>query len=236
MPRQHIFGNTAILACMSCCQDKGCEVEALHKSQSRVLWTVLGINGGMFAVELILGLLAGSVALLADSLDMLGDTLVYSFSLVAIGRAAHWRARSALLKGGIMAVFGLGVLGQAVYRLFVPETPAAALMGITALVALAANSLCLYLLTRHRHDDINMRSTWLCSRNDIVANTGVILAAAATALTVSIWPDLLISLVITAVFLRSSLTVLTEAWRELHPKRCPAGHCPINACTCPLGV
>jgi cation diffusion facilitator family transporter len=221
---------------MSCCQDKGCEVEALHKSQSRVLWAVLGINGGMFAVELILGLLAGSVSLLADSLDMLGDTLVYGFSLVAIGRAAHWRARSALLKGGIMAVFGLGVLGQAVYRLFVPETPAAALMGITALVALAANSLCLYLLTRHRHDDINMRSTWLCSRNDIVANTGVILAAGATALTASIWPDLLISLVITAVFLRSSLTVLTEAWRELQPKRCPAGDCPINACTCPVGV
>jgi Co/Zn/Cd efflux system component len=178
---------------MSCCQDKGCEVEALHKNQSLVLWTVLGINGGMFAVELTLGLLAGSVALLADSLDMLGDTLVYGFSLVAIGRAAHWRARSALLKGSIMAVFGLGVLGQAVYRLFVPETPAAALMGITALVALAANSLCLYLLTRHRHDDINMRSTWLCSRNDIVANTGVILAAGATALTASICPDLLIS-------------------------------------------
>ena len=221
---------------MSCCQDKGCEVEALQKSQSKVLWTVLSINGGMFAVELVMGLLVGSVALLADSLDMLGDTLVYGFSIFAIGRAAHWRARSALLKGGIMAVFGLGVLGQAVYKLFVPETPAAALMGITALVALAANGVCLYLLARHRGDDINMRSTWLCSRNDIVANTGVILAAGATALTHSMWPDLLISLVIVAVFLRSAYTVLTESWRELHPARCPAGRCPADACICPVGA
>ncbi len=221
---------------MSCCQDKGCEVEALHKSQSRVLWTVLGINGGMFAAELFVGLLAGSVALLADSLDMLGDTLVYSFSLFAIGRALHWRARSALLKGVVMASFGLGVLGQAVYKLFIPETPEAALMGITAFVALAANGVYLYLLTRHRADDINMRSTWLCSRNDIVANTGVILAAGATALTHSIWPDLLVSLLIVAVFLRSASTVLNEAWRELRPVRCPAGRCPEDACACPVGA
>ena len=218
---------------MSCCQDKGCEVEALQKSQSKVLWTVLGINGGMFVVELVMGLLVGSVALLADSLDMLGDTLVYGFSIFAIGRALHWRARSALLKGGIMAVFGLGVLGQAIYRIYVPETPEAGLMALTAVVALIANGFCLYLLTRHRGDDINMRSTWLCSRNDIVANTGVILAAGATALTSSIWPDLLISLVIVAVFLRSAFTVLTEAWRELHPPLCPAGRCPADACVCP---
>lgn len=218
---------------MSCCQDKSCEVEALRKGQSKVLWTVLGINGSMFVVELLAGLLAGSVALLADSLDMLGDTLVYSFSLFVIGKAAHWRARSALLKGGIMAVFGLGVLGQGVYKLFVPATPEAGLMGLTALVALAANGVCLYLLTRHRADDINMRSTWLCSRNDIVANSGVIVAALATALTSSIWPDLLISLLITVVFLRSALTVVTEAVRELRPARCPAGNCPVNACACP---
>lgn len=221
---------------MSCCQDKGCEVEALQKSQSRVLWIVLGINGGMFAIELVMGLLVGSVALLADSLDMLGDTLVYSFSIFAIGRALHWRARSALLKGGIMAVFGLGVLGQAIYKLFVPEAPIAGLMALTAVVALIANGVCLYLLTRHRADDINMRSTWLCSRNDIVANTGVILAAGATALSSSIWPDLLISLVIVAVFLRSAFTVLTEAWRELYPVLCPARLCPVDACACPAGI
>lgn len=129
---------------MACCQDKGCEVEALHQRQSNVLWAVLGINGGMFALELVMGLLVGSVALLADSLDMLGDTLVYGFSLFAIGRAAHWRVRSAFFKGGIMAVFGLGVLAQAVYKLFVPETPIAGLMALTAVVTLIANGVCLF--------------------------------------------------------------------------------------------
>lgn len=221
---------------MSCCQDKGCDVEALQKSQSKVLWKVLGINGGMFVVELVMGLLTGSVALLADSLDMLGDTLVYGFSLVVIGKATHWPAWSALLKGSIMTVFGLGVLAQATYKLFAPTTPEATLMGITALVALAANAVCLYLLTRHRADDINMRSTWLCSRNDIVANTGVIVAAGATALTSSIWPDLLISVTITAVFLRSAVTVIREAVRELRPEHCWAGRCPANACVCTAGA
>jgi len=221
---------------MACCQDKACEVETLQKSQSRVLWAVLGINGGMFVVELVMGLLVGSVALLADSLDMLGDTLVYGFSLFVIGKAMHWRARSALLKGGIMAVFGLGVLGQSIHKLLVPTTPEAGLMGAAAILALAANGVCLYLLTRHRADDINMRSTWLCSRNDIVANSGVIIAAGATALTSSIWPDLLISLVITGVFLRSAFMVLTEAWQELHPALCAAGRCPATSCACPAGL
>lgn len=159
---------------MSCCGDKACEVDALQESQTKVLWTVLGINGATFVAELVVGFLAGSVALLADSLDMLGDTLVYGFSLFAIGQALHWRARSALLKGGIMALSGLGVLVHTGYKLVVPTAPEASLMGLAALVALAVNGTCLYLLTRHRADDINMRSTWLCSRNDIIANAGVI--------------------------------------------------------------
>ncbi|MQA91462.1 MAG: cation transporter [Gemmatimonas sp.] len=218
---------------MSCCNDKGCEVEALRASQSRVLWAVLSINGGMFVVELAIGMLAGSVALLADSLDMLGDTLVYGFSLFVIGRGDRWRARSALLKGGIMMAFGIGVLVQAGFRVVQPRVPEAGLMGSTALLALAANAVCLYLLTRHRGDDVNMRSTWLCSRNDIVANTGVIAAAGATALTRSGGPDLLISLAITTVLLRSALTVLFEAWSELRPALCPARLCPADACSCP---
>ena len=218
---------------MACCQDKACEIEALQKNQARFLWLVLGINASMFVVELSVGLLAGSVSLLADSLDMLGDTLVYSFSLFVIGRTAIWRARSALLKGCIMAAFGLGVLAQGLYKLAVPVPPEAGLMGATALLALAANAACLVLLTRHRRDDINMRSTWLCSRNDIVANSGVILAAGATLLTPSIWPDLIVSLIITAVFLRSAATVVTEALRDLRPAHCPARRCPVGTCVCP---
>ncbi len=221
---------------MACCQDKACEVEALQKSQSRVLWAVLSINGSMFVIELVVGLLAGSVALLADSLDMLGDTLVYGFSLLVIGRAVKWRARSALLKGYIMAGFGIGVLVQGLYKLSVPIPPEAGLMGATAFLALAANAICLYLLTRHRRDDINMRSTWLCSRNDIVANSGVIIAAGATALTSSIWPDLIMSIIITSVFLRSAGTVITEAMRELRPALCLAGSCPASSCVCPTAA
>ncbi len=199
----------------NCCQDKACELEELQGRQSRVLWIVLGINGFMFLFELILGWLAGSVALQADSLDMLGDTLVYGFSLYAIAKSARWRSSAALMKGGIMALFGVGVLLQAIYKLIHPEVPAFDLMGATGLIALAANATCLYLLTRHRSDDLNMRSTWLCSRNDIIANTGVLLAAGLVFLTGSIWPDIAVSLIITALFLQSAVQVLQQALAEL---------------------
>lgn len=197
-----------------CCQDKASELAALRDKQSRVLWVVLTINGIMFIVEIVAGLVAGSVALQADSLDMLGDTLVYGFSLFALTRADHWKTRAAFLKGGIMGLFGLGVLGEAVYRLVFGDAPAAGLMGGTAFVALAANALCLFLLTRRRNDDLNMRSTWLCSRNDIIANTGVILAAGSVYLTTSKLPDIVISLIITALFLRSAWVVLQQATAE----------------------
>lgn len=216
---------------MGCCQDKACEVETLQREQSRILWAVLAINGGMFGLELVVGFLADSVALLADSLDMLGDTLVYGFSLFVVAKSARWRARAALLKGGIMAGFGLLVLGQALYRLVNPSVPDSLLMGGVGLLALLANATCLYLLTRHRNDDLNMRSTWLCSRNDIVANTGVIVAAGLVFLTRSPWPDLLVSVLIMSVFLQSAVHVLRQAWTELR-SRCEAGTCPAGACEC----
>ncbi len=219
---------------MSCCQDKACEVETLQREQSRILWAVLGINGTMFGLELTVGFLAGSVALLADSLDMLGDTLVYGFSLFVVAKSARWRTRAALLKGGIMATFGLIVLGQASYRLLVPTVPESYLMGAMGLLALVANATCLYLLTRHKNDDLNMRSTWLCSRNDIVANVGVIAAAALVFVTHTPWPDLIVSLLIMAVFLQSAVYVLRQAWTELRG-RCRAGTCPVHACNCALG-
>jgi cation diffusion facilitator family transporter len=203
----------------SCCQSKASELEELRGRQSSVLWIVLGINGIMFGVEFVAGWLAGSVALQADSLDMLGDTLVYGFSLVALTRSERWKASAALLKGVIMALFGLGVLGEAAYKLLYGAAPEAALMGGTAVIALAANAVCLFLLTRHRDDDLNMRSTWLCSRNDIIANSGVILAAASVYLTTSKLPDIAISLVITYLFLRSAWYVLGAAYAELRAQR-----------------
>jgi len=209
----------------SCCQNKAGELAALHARQSTVLWVVLGINAVMFGAELLGGWIARSVALQADSLDMLGDTFVYGFSLIALTRSTRWKASAALFKGGIMGLFGLAVLGQAMYKVLHGSVPIAPLMGGMALVALVANAVCLVLLTRHRNDDLNLRSTWLCSRNDIVANTGVIVAAGSVYLTASPLPDIAISLVITYLFLRSAWSVLRDAIRELRTsQRTPPPH------------
>lgn len=198
-----------------CCDDKADELEALRSRQSTTLKIVLAINAVMFAVELTAGLLADSVSLIADSLDMLGDTLVYVFSLYVVARSVRMKAVSALFKGGIMAAFGLFVLAQAIYQMMFPELPAFQVIGAIGLLALAANGLCLLLLWRHRGDDVNMSSVWLCSRNDIIANVSVLLAAAGVWLTHSAWPDILVGLALACLFLRSALFVLRDAAREL---------------------
>lgn len=198
-----------------CCNDKTCEIEALRDRQSSILKIVLAINAVMFLIELTAGLLAGSVSLIADSLDMLGDALVYGFSIYVVARGARMKAKAALLKGGIMAAFGLFVFGQAVYKMVVPLVPVFEAIGIIGVLALAANSLCLLLLWRHRADDINMSSVWLCSRNDIIANVSVLCAAVGVWLTGSGWPDILVGLGLAALFLRSALFVLRGAKKEL---------------------
>jgi Co/Zn/Cd efflux system component len=198
---------------MSCC-DQSCGTEALQGRQRRVLYWVLAINAIMFVVESSAGWIAQSSALLADSLDMLGDTLVYSFSLFVISRGPRWIAASASLKGGIMALFGLFVLGEVIHKLIWPVVPVAQTIGIIGALALFANLICLILLTRHREDDINMRSVWLCSRNDIIANVGVLLAGAGVAVTKQGWPDIVVGLIIAAIFLRSAGQVLVGAYGE----------------------
>lgn len=189
--------------------------------QRRVLQIVLGINGAMFLVEFGAGLLAGSTALLADSVDMLGDALVYGFSLYVVSRGSVWQARAALLKGTVMAVFGLGVLAEAVLKIVRGIVPAAGLMGGIGLLALVANAVCLFLLWRCRADDINMRSAWLCSRNDVMANVGVLVAAGAVALTGSAWPDIAVGLLIAGLFVISATSVVRAARRALRPLRTP---------------
>ena len=233
----------------NCCHDTACEFEQFREQQSRTLWIVLGINGVMFCLELLVGLLAGSVALQADSLDMLSDTLVYGFSLYAIGRNNRWRAGAALLKGSIMAVFGLGVLFQSVYKLLASDLPKPHFMFFMSAITLVANAICLFLLSRHKTDDLNMRSTWLCSRNDIIANTSVLLAAALVAVTQSKWPDVVVGLLITSIFLKSAVYILREAYMELRQlaaqsskpsvikpvsiqQFCSAGTCLANGCHC----
>jgi len=198
-----------------CCNDKACEIDALRGRQSSTLKIVLGINAFMFVIELAAGLIGHSVSLVADSLDMLGDALVYGFSLYVVARGTRMKARAALFKGVIMAGFGLFVLGQAIYRIAVPQLPAFETIGVIGLLALAANGICFWLLWRHRADDINMSSVWLCSRNDIIANISVLFAAGGVWLTHSGWPDIAVGLALAALFLRSALHVLRQSIREL---------------------
>ena len=180
-----------------------------------MLWIVLAINAAMFLVEGAAGVLAHSTSLLADALDMLGDALVYGFSLFVLVRSARWQAGAALAKGAFMLVFGLGVLGEAIYKVFHLVMPDVATMGVVGGLALAANLTCFFLLYRHRSDNLNMRSTWLCSRNDLVANVGVLLAAGGSYVLASRWPDLVIGAIIAGLFLASSLSVLRESIRSL---------------------
>ena len=205
-----------------CCEDKACELEELRASQSRTLWIVLAVNAAMFVAELTVGLIAGSVALQADSLDMLGDAFVYAFSLYVVAKSIRWRAVSAMFKGIIMAAFGLAVLGQSIYKMLFGSVPEAELIGVMGSIALAANLFCLYLLTRHRADDVNMRSTWLCSRNDIIANVSVLAAAGLVAWTGTLWPDIAVGLIIATLFLKTSISVLSEAREELSIDRTSA--------------
>jgi Co/Zn/Cd efflux system component len=198
-----------------CCNDKACEIDVLRGRQSSILKIVLGINAVMFVVELTAGLFGHSVSLVADSLDMLGDALVYGFSLYVVARSTKMKAKVALLKGAIMAAFGFFVFGQVIYRIVFPQLPLFEAIGAIGLLALAANSTCFFLLWRHREDDINMSSVWLCSRNDIIANVSVLLAALGVWLTHSGWPDILIGLALAVLFLRSALFVLREAIKEL---------------------
>lgn len=198
-----------------CCVDKACAVAQLRERQATTLRLVLIANAGMFVVELISGLLAGSVALLADSLDMLGDALVYAFSLYVVARGAVWKAWAAVAKAVVMGLFGLFVFGQVVYKLLYPQLPTYEAMGVVGALALAVNGVCFALLWRHRAEDINMRSVWLCSRNDLIANASVILAACAVWMTRSPWPDIAVGALICVVFLRSAFLVAREARAEL---------------------
>ncbi len=199
-----------------------CEIRAdVPERQRRVLQAVLWINAGMFLTEFGAGLLAHSTALLADSVDMLGDAIVYGFSLYAVARGAVWQARAALVKGLLMAGFGAGVLVEVVSKIIRGVVPTADVMAGVGVVALAANLVCLTLLWRHRADDINMASVWVCSRNDVVANVAVLIAAGAVAVTDAAWPDIVVGLLIAALFGSSAVNVIRGARRELRSAAAP---------------
>ena len=198
-----------------CCQHKAKELQQLQKRQSKVLWIILVINAVMFAVEFSGGIKAASLSLTGDSLDMLGDALVYGCSLYVIQKGTRAQAQSALLKGGIMFLCAIAVFARATYQLFAQTVPTVSLMSEIGILALLANLICFLLLIRHRNDNINMSSVWLCSRNDIIANTSVLLTAGLVFLTGSFLPDFILGLLLTVVFAQSAGKVLTQARAEL---------------------
>ena len=200
---------------MSGCCDSGCSLDRLRERQRGTLQIVLGINALMFFVIVAAALYGKSTALLADSLDNLGDALTYGLSLYAVSRNATVKAKVALFKGWLIFLAALAVAAQIAYKFYFPSLPHFEVMGAFSLLGLCANSLCLFLLWRHRNEDINMSSVWECSRNDIVSNLSVFGAAWAVWLTGSGWPDSLVALGLVCFLMRSAFAVISSARAEL---------------------
>lgn len=183
----------------------------------RVLWAALVINAAMFGVEIVGGLRAGSVSLLADALDFFGDAANYAISLLVLGMALSWRARAALFKGLCMGAFGVFVLGRAAWSLAAGTLPEAITMGAIGALALAANLAVTVMLYAWREGDANMRSVWLCSRNDAIGNLAVMAAALGVFGTGRAWPDLSVALVMGLLALSAAWSVIGQARAELRP-------------------
>jgi len=197
----------------SCCGND-VRFDGASKGYRRALWAVIAINAVMFVVEMAAGALSGSRALQADALDFLGDAFTYSISLIVIGKAMISRANAALFKGVTLALMGLWVLGSTAYHSLVLGLPSAPIMGAVGTLALIANLASVVILMRYRDGDANVRSVWLCSRNDAIGNVAVIVAALLVGITASPWPDLVVAALMASLFLRSASQILRQAWQE----------------------
>ncbi|MCP4289019.1 MAG: cation transporter [Gammaproteobacteria bacterium] len=189
--------------------------DGLSAEYKRTLWIIIFLNGIMFLVEIGGGLFAASQALLADALDFLGDTVTYSITLLVIGMPLQLRAKAALFKGISLGLMGIWVLGSTAYHVFILGIPQAELMGAIALLALAANLSSVLLLLKYRDGDSNVRSVWLCSRNDAIGNIAVLIAAGSVWTTKSAWPDLIVAAIMASLFLWSSVQIVRQAYTEL---------------------
>lgn len=201
----------------SCCSHEVPAVEALRHPQRyrRVLWAALLLNAVMFAVEVVAGVKAQSSSLLADAIDFAGDAANYGVSLAVLSAALQWRSRAAVLKALSMMGFGVFVAADALRALWLGTVPDAPTMGVVAALALCVNVGVALLLYAFREGDANMRSVWLCSRNDAIGNVAVMLAAAVVAWTGRGWPDLLVALGMAALALQGGVSVLRQARQEL---------------------
>jgi Co/Zn/Cd efflux system component len=194
----------------------GCEVtfDGLSRDYKARLWAVMALNAGMFAVEMGGGAMAGSQALQADSLDFLGDTLTYAMSLAVIGLSLKVRASAALIKAATLALMGLWVFGSTVWHVFVLGTPRAEVMGMIGFLALAVNVASVLILIKYKDGDANVRSVWLCSRNDAIGNVAVMLAALGVWSSASGWPDVIVAAILATLFLNSANKILRQALDE----------------------
>ena len=203
------------------CSSGGCgcsgtpRFDGMDPRYKRVLWVVIAINAAMFLVEMAAGRLAGSQSLQADALDFLGDTLTYGMSLAVIGASLKARSTAAIVKGSSLTLMGLWVLFATFYSVLVLGVPKAEVMGGIGFLALAANVASVLLLMRYKDGDANVRSVWLCSRNDAVGNVAVMAAAGAVWATSSGWPDLIVAAAMAGLFLNSSFLILRQAWQEV---------------------
>lgn len=202
---------------MSACCSGGCSVEKppLDPRYRRILWIALVVNAAMFAVEMASGWRAGSVSLLADAVDFFGDAANYGLSLFVLGMAAVWRSRAALAKGVAMGVYGVVVLGAAGYNLTTGVVPEHATMGFVGTIALLANLLVAGLLFSFRNGDANMRSVWLCTRNDVIGNIAVLFAALGVFGTGAGWPDIIVAAIMAILGLTAAQTVIRQARAEM---------------------
>lgn len=202
-------------SCGSCC-GSNVKFEGLSADYRRRLWIVIAINAAMFVVEMVAGVLSRSQALQADALDFLGDTLTYGISLAVIGASLRVRATAALFKGASLTLMGLWVFGSTAYHVLILGVPRAEVMGAIAFMALAANLTSVLILMKYKDGDANVRSVWLCSRNDAIGNVAVMLAAAGVWGTATAWPDLVVAAIMAGLFLYSSSQILRQAWAEYH--------------------
>ena len=205
-----------------CCGNDGPVFDGVSAAYRRVLWAVIAINGVMFGVETVAGHHASSQALQADALDFLADSVTYGLSLWVIGHSGRTRAPAALAKGISLALMGLWVLGSTAYQVFVLGVPEASLMGAVGLLACAANLLSVLLLVRYKDGDANVRSVWLCSRNDAIGNLGVVAAAGLVWFTGSGIPDLVVAAAMAGLFSWSAREIIRQALAELREARVEA--------------
>jgi Co/Zn/Cd efflux system component/copper chaperone CopZ len=195
------------------------DLSHITPAYKRALWIVVALNVGYGLVEIVGGFLAGSQALKADALDFLGDGLITFLGLLAIGWSLLWRARSALIQGLFLGLLGLGVVASTIYRMIVQLPPEAELMGLFGIMALVVNVLAAAVLIPHRTGDANVRAVWLFSRNDAIGNAAVVVAAGLVTWTGTVWPDLVVALVIAGLFLHSSWSIIRDARADLREAR-----------------